>query len=49
MTILTATSVAQTSTERWKASLYAALAAAVVALLMVLLRACPYLGPYWGS
>ena len=48
MTILTATSVAQTSTERWKASLYAALAAAVVALLMVLLRGVPVLGALLG-
>ena len=48
MTILTATSVAQTSTERWKASLYAALAAAVVALLMVLLRGVPVLGALVG-
>ncbi len=48
MTILTATSVAQTNTERWKASLYAALAAAVVALLMVLLRGVPVLGALLG-
>ncbi|MCY4409112.1 MAG: hypothetical protein OXC27_01515 [Caldilineaceae bacterium] len=48
MTILTATSVAQTSTERWKASLYAALAAAVVSLLMVLLRGVPVLGALLG-
>ena len=48
MTILTATSVAQTSTERWKASLYAALAAAVVSLLMVLLKGIPVLGALLG-
>ena len=48
MTILTATSVAQTSTERWKASLYAALAAAVVSLLMVLLKSVPVLGALLG-
>ena len=48
MTILTATSVAQTNTERWKASLYAALAAAVVALLMVLLKDVPVLGALLG-
>ncbi len=48
MTILTATSVAQTSTERWKASLYAALAAAVVSLLMVLLKGVPVVGALLG-
>lgn len=48
MTMLTATSVAQTSTERWKASLYAALAAAVVSLLMVLLKGVPVLGALLG-
>lgn len=48
MTILTATSAAQTNTERWKASLYAALAAAVVALLMALLKGVPVLGPLLG-
>ena len=48
MTILTATSVAQTNTERWRASLYAALAAAVVSLLMVLLKGVPVVGPLLG-
>ena len=48
MTILTATSVAQTNTERWRASLYAALAAAVVSLLMVLLRGVPVVGALLG-
>lgn len=48
MTILTATSVAQTNTERWKSSLYAALAAAVVALLMVLLQGVPVIGALLG-
>ena len=48
MTMLTATSVAQTSTERWKASLYAALAAAVVSLLMVLLKGVRVLGALLG-
>ena len=48
MTILTATSAAQTNTERWKASLYAALAAAVVSLLMVLLKGVPVLGALLG-
>ena len=48
MTILTATSVAQTNGDRWKASLYAASAAAVVALLMVLLRGVPVLGALLG-
>lgn len=41
MTLLTAASVAQTSNERWKASLFAGLAAAAVALLMVLLKSVP--------
>ena len=41
MTILTATSVAQTNDERRKAALYAGLATAVVALLMALLKGVP--------
>ena len=48
MTILTATSAGLTDTERWKSSLYAALAAAVVALLMVLLKGVPVLGALLG-
>lgn len=48
MTILTAASVTQTNTERWKASLYAALAAAVVALLMVLTQGIHILSPLLG-
>ncbi|MDE0633857.1 MAG: hypothetical protein OXH73_20280 [Caldilineaceae bacterium] len=48
MTILTATTAAETNLERWKASLYAALAAAVVALLMVLLKGVPVLGALLG-
>ncbi len=48
MTILTATSVAQTNDDRWKASMYAALAAAVVSLLMVLLKGVPVLGALLG-
>ena len=43
MTILTAATVAETNTERWKAPLYAAVAAAVVALLMALLKGVPFL------
>lgn len=48
MTILTATSAGLTDTERWKSSLYAALAAAVVTLLMVLLKGVPVLGALLG-
>ena len=48
MTILTATSVAQTNDDRWKAAMYAALAAAVVSLLMVLLKGVPVLGALLG-
>ena len=48
MTILTATSVAQTNDDRWKTSMYAALAAAVVSLLMVLLKGVPFLGALLG-
>ena len=48
MTILTATSAGLTDMERWKSSLYAALAAAVVALLMVLLKGVPVLGGLLG-
>lgn len=48
MTVLTATSAGLTDTERWKSSLYAALAAAVVALLMVLLKGVPVLGALFG-
>ncbi len=48
MTLLTAASVAQTNTERWKAPLFAAVAAAVVALLMALLQGVPVLGGLLG-
>ena len=48
MTILTTTSVAQTNKEHWKAARYAGLAAAVVALLMVLLKGVPVLSPLLG-
>lgn len=48
MTLLTAASVAQTSNERWKAPLFAAVAAAVVALLMALLQGVPVLGGLLG-
>ena len=48
MTILTATSVAQTNDDRWRASMYAALAAAAVSLLMVLLKGVPFLGALLG-
>lgn len=48
MTLLTAASVAQTNNERWKAPLYAAVAAAVVALLMALLQGVPVLGGLLG-
>ena len=48
MTILTAATVAETNTERWKAPLYAAVAAAVVALLMSLLHGVPVLGGLLG-
>ena len=48
MTILTATSAGLTDTERWKSSLYAALAAAVVSLLMVLLKGVPVVGALLG-
>ena len=48
MTILTATSVAQTNDDHRKAAMYAALAAAVVSLLMVLLKGVPVLGALLG-
>lgn len=48
MTLLTAASVAQTNNERWKAPLFAALAAAIVALLMALLHGVPVLGGLLG-
>ena len=48
MTILTAMSVARTDGNHWKVALYAGLATAVVALLMVLLRGVPFLGALLG-
>ena len=48
MTILTAATVAETNSERWKAPLYAAVAAAVVALLMSLLQGVAVLGGLLG-
>ena len=48
MTILTATSVAQTNDDHRKAAMYAALAAAVVSLLMVLFKGVPFLGALLG-
>lgn len=43
MTLLTAMNVAQTTDNKWKTSLYAGLATAVVALVMVLLMGVPFL------
>ena len=48
MTILTAMSAAQTNDDRWKVSLYAGLATAVVALVMVLLKSVPVLAALVG-
>ena len=48
MTILTAMNAAQTNDDRWKVSLYAGLATAVVALLMVLLKSVPVLAALLG-
>ena len=48
MTILTAMSAAQTNDDRWKVSLYAGLATAVVAFVMVLLKSVPFLPALLG-
>lgn len=48
MTIQTAESVAQSSSEHWRAALYAGLAAAVVALLMSLFKSVHILSPLLG-